>query len=458
MARFMPRIFWHVSPALLIFPGIALAHEGHGGAEIGPYDLDAPRHVSAETAAHIGLETAEVDFGAVEEVLGLSGTVRAAPDRHWTISTRTAGKVLAVHVQVGDVVHRGDLLVEIDSPELAKNIYEVRKLESEYQKLLFDVARAEGRVRQLAVEVENAEATARLAEEQLKRSEGVTEGVVALNVLTEQRSAAIRTRGEAKLKAVDLGVAREEASVLKSQAQTLQLSRDALLALSNVEPVQQAAATQPATTQPINLVRLVAPADGVVVERKAHPGHWAQAGETLLSVADYSVVQIEGELPESLLARLAGKASSGVRVRAASDPSYIGTGRVKFISPAIDEVKRTAHVLIDAPNPGGLLRDGTFVDLAIVLREEKNAVVVPVSAVVQDGPVHFVFVKNGDAYQKQDITPGISNDRVVEVLSGLAPGDVVVTQGAYSLTQLRPKAGSPLAGMTAQPNAASKVR
>jgi hypothetical protein len=67
------------------------AHEGHGGKEIGPYDLDTPRQVSPETAAHIGLKTTEVDFGTVEDVLPLSGTVRAAPDRHWTISPRTAG-------------------------------------------------------------------------------------------------------------------------------------------------------------------------------------------------------------------------------------------------------------------------------------------------------------------------------------------------------------------------------
>lgn len=429
----------------------AYAHEGHGGKEIGAYDLDTPRQVSPETAAHIGLQTAEVDFGAVEDVLALSGIVRAAPDRHWTVSTRTSGKVLSVRVQVGDAVKAGDLLIEIDSPELAKNIFEVRKLESEYQKLLVDVARAEGRVELLRVEVENSAAAAELVSAELERSEAAGEKAIPLNVLAEKRVAALKAKGEAKLKSVDLRVAHKEAEALKNQAEAFRLSRDTLMAIANVEPSRQGAASRPFDDQPINLVGLLAPADGVIVSRSARPGHWASPGETLLEVADYSIVQIEGELPESLTSRVVARSSDSVRIRIAADPRFLGEGRIKFISPVLDEVKRTAHVLIEAPNPAGTLREAMFADLAIVLRDEKTAVVVPATAVVQDGPVHFVFMKNGDVYQKQDITPGLSNDQVVEVLAGLAPGDTVVTQGAYSLTQLRPKAPTALAA--AVPNA-----
>jgi len=426
----------------------ARAHEGHGGAEIGPYDLDTPRQVSPETAAHIGLQIGEVDFGTVEDVLALSGIVHPAPDRHWAISTRTAGKILAVYVQVGDLVRQGGLLVEIDSPELARNIYEARKLETEYQKLLVEVVRGEGRVEQLHVQVENAGETAALAEAELQRAESAGESAVSLNTLAERRAAAIRARGEAKLRAVDLRVAAEELKALKQQAVALKLSRDALFALSNIEPAQSSSLTEGSATpgdQPMNVVQLRAPADGVVIDRSARPGHWSQAGETLLSVADFSVVQIEGELPETLIARLTQRSSDRVRVRTPSDPGFVGEARIKYISPVLDAVKRTAHVLIEAPNPNGVLRGGSYVDLSIVLREAKTAVVVPASAVLQDGPMHFVFLKSGDVYQKQDIQPGLSNDQFVEVLSGLAPGDVVVTQGAYSLTQLRPKAGTAVA-------------
>lgn len=426
--------------SLVVWPILGLGHEGHGGKEVGAYDLDSPRTVSAETAAHIGLQTAEVDFGSLEDVLLLTGIVQAAPDLHWSISTRTAGKVLKIHKQIGDSVRRGDLLAEIDSPELARNIYEARKLESEYQKLLVDVVRSEGRLSQLRVEVENAKESAELVESELRRLEAAGSAAVSLNVISERRAGAIRAKGEARLKAIDLDVAIPETAALKLQADALRLSRDALLAVSNIEPNQERSTTQPAGDAPMNFVRLFAPADGVVIERSGRPGHWAAAGESLLEIADFSSVLIEGELPESLISRVTNRSSDAVRVRTSADPAFVGIGRTKFISPMLDQVKRTAHVLIETPNERSVLRGGMFVDLAIVLREEKTAVVVPKSAVVQDGPMHFVFLKAGEVYKKQDITPGLSNDQVVEVLNGLAPGDIVVTQGAYSLTQLRPAA------------------
>lgn len=436
----VPRtVRWAVLSAVCLLPAWVLGHEGHGGAEIGPYDLNSPRVVSPETATHIGLKTTEVDFGAIEDTLTLSGIVRAAPDRHWTIATRTAGKILSVRVQVGDRIQKGDPLIEIDSPELARNIYEVRKLEAEYQKLQVEIVRGEGRVQQLRVEVENSEETARLAEAELQRSEEAGANAVPLNVLGERRSAALKTRGDAKLKALDLGVATKEAEALRVQAEALWLSREALFAIANIEPAQKGLVVHTNGDQTISLVRLLAPADGVVIARSARPGHWAAPGETLLEVADYIVAQIEGELPESLIARVVSRTSDKVRVRIGADSTFLGQGTVKFISPVLDEVKRTAHVLIEAPNAEGVLRGGMFTDLVIVLRQEKTAVVVPTSSVIQDGPVHFVFTKNGDVFQKQDIAPGLSNDQAVEVLSGLAPGDVVVSQGAYSLTQLRPK-------------------
>lgn len=425
---------------LLLVPWAAWAHEGHGN-EIGPYELDSPRYVSPETALHVELQTAEVDFGMVEDVLKLSGIVRISPDRHWMIGTRTAGKILKVAVQVGDRVNQGDVLIEIDSPELARNVYEVRKLESEYQRLLVEQARSEGRVKQLRVGVENAQEMASLAEAELERLEAVGEGAVSLNDLVQRRTNAIRARGEAKLKAVDLELAIQESAALRTQADALRLSRNALASIANVEPAQQGTIAPSAEEQPINLVRLLAPANGVVMARIARPGHWASPGETLLKIADLSVVQIEGELPESLIPRVVSRSSDKVRIRLSADPAFLGNGAVKFISPVLDEIKRTAHVLIETPNVNGVLRDGMFADLAVVLREEKTAVVVPSSAVMQDGPVHFVFVKQKeDVYQKQDIAPGLSDDQFVEVLAGLAPGDVVVSRGAYSLTQLRPKA------------------
>ncbi len=447
-----------LSISLLVVVVIALtlpvfAHEGHGKGEVAPYDLDTPRKVSPETAAHIGLQTAEVDFGTVEEVLRLVGVVKPLPNSIAAITPRIAGTVLKITVQVGDTVQRGDLIAEIDSPELAQYIYEARKLDTEYFELLGAVAGAVSKVEALLVQVEASAQHASIVKAEYERLQ-TNDGAIAVNVLSEKQVAAVQADSEAKLREIEQSLAEQQLESMNKQAESMQDSRDALrevIALirdgAPETRVAEAgemnlmfAGNNDARRGRSGLVRLYALISGVVIARTLNSGEGIEAGQTLVEVADYSRVQIQGELPESLVERLAAATNNKVRLRRISDTNgdAIATGRVRFISPVIDPVKRTTHLFVEADNPQGLLRDGMYVDLSIVLREETSAVVVPVSAVVIDGPMHFVFVKDGEFYKKQDINPGYRDDRVVEVLEGVLPGDVIVTRGAYSLTQLRP--------------------
>ena len=461
MSRRSIMVFAGLSGAVMASISLPLfAHEGHGKGEVAPYDLDTPRKVSPETAAHIGLETAEVDFGEVQEVLRLTGVVRPVPDQVQAIASRIGGTVLKVTVQVGDTVRRGDLLVEIDSPQLGQFIYEARKLDSEYFQLLGELAGARSRVEELVVEVDSASEQASIVDKEYARLQS-NNGAVAVNVLSTKQAAVVRARSEARLREIQLSLAHRQLDSMTKQAEAMDQSREALrqviasirdeagteapkhIAVADDANLMFAGADEE-SPQRLGLVRLYAPMSGVVTARDVSIGEGIEAGQTLLEVADYSRVQIEGELPESLVDRLGPAAGNRVRIRrvggSADEP--IGVGEVRFISPVIDPVKRTTHLIIVADNARGLLRDGLYVDLSVVLRQELSAIVVPVSAVVTDGPMHFVFVKEGDLYKKQDINPGARDDRVVEVLEGVLPGDVIVTRGAYSLTQLRPGAGA----------------
>ncbi|MBN8599073.1 MAG: biotin/lipoyl-binding protein, partial [Planctomycetes bacterium] len=86
------------------------AHEGHGKPTGATFDPNAPKKVSEATASAIGLQTAEVDFGNVEDVVRLTGVVAARPDSHFAIAPAFPGVVRSVKVQPGDTVHKGDVL------------------------------------------------------------------------------------------------------------------------------------------------------------------------------------------------------------------------------------------------------------------------------------------------------------------------------------------------------------
>lgn len=430
-----------VAVAAVLIP--AFAHPNHGQTATMSFDPNAPKTVSPETALAIGLETAEVDFGQVEEVMHLTGTARARPDRLLGVSPRAAGIVRSVAVQPGDTVKQGDLLAEVESPELAKNAYELSRLEADYAGLLADVARAESQVRSLEIEVPAASAAADLAEAEAARLQASGESVSA-NLLAQRRGEAIKLRAEAGLKAVALDQARKDVESIRAQAGATQRSVEALAASV---PSSNAGSMEIAndSARP-GLVRFLSPIEGVVVARQGAVGQGVDAGQAVVIVGDFTNVQIDGEVPESLVDQLVASGAPSVRIRRSNDGALVTTGRVRFVSPVIDATKRTAHVLIDADNPGGLLRQGTFVELDVVLRQADSAVVVPASAIVKEGPLTYVFLKDGEHYQRHDVATGAADDRIVEIVKGVVPGDVVVIGGAFSLSQLRGVAPAPAAG------------
>ena len=389
--------------AAVVLP--VVAHEGHAKVGTQNFDINAPRAVSPEAAGLIGLQTAEVDFGVVVSLLRIGGIVRAQPDRVQAVAPRVAGSIQSIHARVGDPVRKGTALVEVASPD--------------YLKLLAEVVQSEGTLSQLHVEADSNRDRVAEAEAELKRVEE-NQGSVAANVLSEKRRSAITSRADVMRIAIEIQRSEAELAAKRKLVDVLRQSDQADGGLSGV-------------------LTLSAAIDGVITLRDGVVGQGVEVGKTILRVADYSVVQVEGELPESLVARLEPGKAYSVRIRQNADGEPIATGTVRFISPLVDEVKRTAQVVIDVENPDGRLRDGMYVDAAIVLREEKSAVVVPITAVLTDGPVAFVFLKEKDAFVKKDINHGVGDDRVVEVLEGLAPGDVVVTHGAYSVLRMRPK-------------------
>lgn len=430
-----------LATAAILIP--VYAHEGHGKPTGATFDPNAPKKVAEATAFAIGLKTAEVDFGIVEDVVRLTGMVRAQPGSLASVSATYAGVVRTIAVQPGDRVRQHDLIAEIESPELARAVFEVRRLESEAERLSAEQKRAGAQIASLEIEAPGSEQSAALAEAEVDRLVSAGESVSA-NLLAQRRAEAIRLRTDASLRKVSLEQTRTEAISLQRQIEATRASVEALRATLPTGAGSDAA----------GVIRLTAPLDGVVVSRTAVIGEGVAAGSPIVSIGDFSRVQIEGELPEGLLSRVEGAPNAKVRVRrgVAASSEVVAEGVVRFLSPVIDASKRTAHVIIDVDNPQGSLRQGQYVDLSVVLLSNDSAVVVPASAVVREGPLQYVFVREGkgenEVFKKRDVAVGVRDDRVIEIVKGLVPGDVVAVGGAFSLSQLRgfvPGAPEPVA-------------
>lgn len=445
----------------LLWPlSIGRAHDDHAPPPAAGFDPNAPRPVSPATAALIGLRVAEIDFGALERVVTLAGVVRPGLDGRHLVAPRLPGVVTAVTVMPGDLVEPDQMLVEIDSPDQARGVHELRSLEVEHAALRGQLQEAESRVERARLAQIALDARADIADEELLRLRAAGDAVAGA-VLNAGRNAAIDLRHQAQLAGETLAQARREVTNLRDRAAAMLRAAEALqkaLGLPGPPPGAQGQwASGPVRP---GLMRLTAPARARVLERRVEPGQGVEPGVTLLALADPDWLSVEAEAPESLLPLLARAAGAPARLRApsagpgpANAPGEPGSpahaaGTVRRLFPAIDPAERSAHVLIDVPTPDTTdtpgepaLRPGQFVEATIVLERLEDVVVAPRSAIVRDGPRALVLLETPVGFKPTDVALGASDDRVVEIREGLVPGDRVVVAGAHEVWLLRPTPG-----------------
>jgi len=110
-------------------------------------------------------------------------------------------------------------------------------------------------------------------------------------------------------------------------------------------------------------------------------------------------------------------------------PKRVFRGKVELVGPTLDPDTRTSEVWISLENPEGLLKPDLFTKTDVVIGSNPAALTIPNDALLSAQGETFVFVKQGDRFDRVEVVPGIRDDEFTEVTSGLVPGDQVVTQG-----------------------------
>lgn len=178
----------------------------------------------------------------------------------------------------------------------------------------------------------------------------------------------------------------------------------------------------------LDYASITAPFDGVITRKWAEVGDLAGPGRAIVEIEDPSALRIESDIPETLIDRV----TMGAQLTVTGGSSVRGIeATVGELSPIADPSSRTFRVKLDLP-AGSALRLGQFVRVAIPVGENK-ALRVPRDAVVQRGQMEIVFVVNGDKALLRLVRTGKHMGEECELVSGLAPGEKVVVQGAAGL-------------------------
>ncbi len=179
-------------------------------------------------------------------------------------------------------------------------------------------------------------------------------------------------------------------------------------------------------------IGIVAPITGTITERALTPGSRVDAGATLFTIVDASVVWLVAHVPSAQASGLARGAQATFQVE--GSPSVSRTSRSISVGTMIDPTTRTVPVTYEVANREGLIRIGSVARVSVTTGTRVTGVLIPSSAILEEDGRPFVYVQTeGETYERRDLRLGGSDGLRTLVAAGLVAGDRVVTGAAYQV-------------------------
>jgi len=337
----------------------------------------------------------------LERSLELAAEFR--PYQEIELHAKVSGYLKLIHVDVGDTVTKGQLIAELEAPEMMQ---ELAQAEATLKRAQVDIVRTRSEVKR----AETQEAIRRVSYDRLA-------GVLKArpNLLAQQEI----DDAQARLQDAEaqLSTARAVLSAAEEQVRIVEAGNERLQTM-------------------LTYLRITAPFSGVITKRLADPGAMIQAG-TASRVQAMPVVQLSQvdrlrlilPVPESTVAQIRTNAPVEVRV---DSLSRVFQGRITRFTGKLDSASRTMETEVDLPNPGGLIKPGMFGYATLSLERRLNALSVPVQALsARNSPVPVLVVNSSKRLEERQVNLGMETPERVEVLSGLGENELVVV-GARS--------------------------
>jgi RND family efflux transporter MFP subunit len=335
--------------------------------------------LTPEAVQRAGIRIGVAQVGTVPSAITAPGTVTSNAYRETKVTALIGGVVRHVAVELGQSVKRGQTLGVTFSNDLAE------------------------------AQMKYLSARAMLEADHQKRER--TQKLVGLGAASRQELeevAAVHAAHEAELAA-----ARQRLVLFGLTTEQIATLADAAAIVSEL--------------------RVIAPADGVILTRSVNPGQVVGAGQELFTVGDLGTVWVIAEVYEHDLAqvRVGGEAT----VTGPAEPDRPVRGRVSYIDPRVDATSRTARVRVEVPNADMKLRLGMFVRVGLP-GAVRRVTLVPRGAVQTVGARTVLYVPLADGegrFGERRVTLGAPAGDLVQILAGLEPGENVVTEGSFFL-------------------------
>jgi RND family efflux transporter MFP subunit len=316
-----------------------------------------------------------------------------------TVSVKVPGRLETITVDLGSVVRKGQLIAKIGTRD-----YELRVEQAE-------AALAQARAR-VGLPLDGKDD--KIDPEQTA-SVRQAKAVMEEARLTKERASQLVKDGVISKAEYDSAVASFKVAEGRYEDAIEEIrNRQALIAQRRSELAL--------ARQQLSDTSVLAPFDGKVEVKNASVGEYVAAGAPIVSIVKVNPLRFRAEVPE----RESKNISVGQNIRLSVDGATANySGRITRLSPSITQQNRVLVIEADIANDGSL-RPGTFARAEIVTDDSNRAVTVPSNAIVTFAGIEkVILVENGKAVEKP-VTTGKRSGDLVEILSGVNIGDMVV--------------------------------
>lgn len=321
-------------------------------------------------------------------------------DEQTEVGAKVAGRVAEVHIELGDAVEVGDVLIGLDLNEFQLQVVQA---EAQLQQSRAAVGLSAGAstseldpdnappVRQEKAAWAESKSSLERAERLLKQK-AISQGEYDLALAAERMAEARH--------ASSLNSVREKIALIGIREADLSLARQRL---------------QDAT--------ICAPLDGYVRSRQVAEGAFVSIGQAIATIVRTDPLRFRGSVPERYAQAL--RVGQEVRLKGITvDPSCVTT--ITRVSPALDSQSRALVFEADVPNPGQTLRAGIFAEAEIVIDTSAQALVIPNTALNEFAGVEKVWKVVDGVATEQEVLAGPLRDEGREILQGLSRGDRIL--------------------------------
>ena len=373
---------------------------------------------ASPTAAAVDVTTAPAIQRQLPRYFEATGSLAA--DAQTDVAPQTSGKVVAVGVDLGTFVRRGQMLAKLDD---ADSKIRVEQAVAVLDQTKAAVAQAEAKIGlkpgqkfdpEQVADVASARFAYQLAEKNLQRAEKLIEaGDVSRSYYDQQRTQ--RDQLKAQYESA-LATARQNYAAVQ-------------VARTNVAAAQSAVSLARSS---LSYSVITSPIDGYVAERQVDVGEYVTTASKVATVVRVNPLRMRIEVPEQAIANIQAGQSVSLVTSAWPDRSF--NGKIARISPNVSSNSRTLVVEAEVENSAGTLKPGQFATVRILQSKASPAVLIPARAVRTESGVSRVFViKNGHAEQRL-VQLGQTEGDLIEIKQGIAVDEQVATSNVEQLS------------------------